>query len=125
MFAPEDPTLQANYEIDPMRSPYFQILQPQIGSDTWAEVGFVWVIGSSRTNAIESWYLYSAVADGGRQAVYSWPGYDASGRILGANLRLVPATAPAGQTPNTLKAYLERANGVSVTSIRGTMTAGE
>jgi hypothetical protein len=124
MFAPADPTAQPDFQIDPFRSPLFQILQPQIGSDTWAEVGFVWTIGSSRTNSTEHWYLYSTVTAGSPQAAYTWPGYDANGRVFGANLRLVPSIPPAGQTPDTMTAYLERANGVSLTHIRGTMVAG-
>lgn len=124
MFAPADPTAQPDFQIDPYRSPFFQIVQPQVGSDRWAEVGFVWTVGSSRTNAVESWYLYDTVTAGSPQAVYTWPGYDAAGQIIGAVLRLVPATAPPGESPDTLKVYLERTHGVSVTSIKGTMVAG-
>ena len=124
MFAPADPTAQPDFQIDPFRSPLFQILQPQINSDRWAEVGFVWTVGSSRSNAVENWYLYETVTPGGAQAAYTWPGYDATGRITGAVLRLMPATAPAGESPDSLKAYLERANGVAVTYLKGTIVAG-
>jgi hypothetical protein len=125
MFDPADPTAQPDFQIDPMRSPLFQILQPVAGGgDRLAEVGFVWTLGSSRTNSTEHWYLYDTVTAGSPQQAYTWPGYDSNGRIAGVGLRLVPATAPTGQSPDTLKAYLERSNGVSITYVRGTMVAG-
>jgi hypothetical protein len=123
MIRPDDPTVTADYQIDPYRSPYFQMLQPQVGSDAWLEVGFVWTIGSSRTNSQENWYLYDTVSDTAR-APYKWPGFLPTGGIVGLTLRLVPAVVPAGQTPTTLATYLQRANNVTLTYIQGTMVAG-
>lgn len=124
MFKPDDPTALPDYQIDPLKSPFFQILQPL--SEQWVEVGFVWTSGTSRTSSTENWYLYSSVTPGTSVArgAYMWPGYDASGRIIGAAIRLVPATPPAGATTDTLKDYLERSNGVTLTYIKGTMAAG-
>jgi len=128
MFQPNDPTListePADFQIDPIRSPYFQILQPD-PSDRWLEVGFVWTMGTSRTSSVENWYLYDRVPTGSALlAAYTWPGYDASGRLSGMNLRLVPATAPAGETPSTMTTYLQRNKGVSLTYVKGSMAAG-
>jgi hypothetical protein len=124
MFAPADPTTEPDFQIDPLRSPFFQILQPQGSPDRLQEVGFVWTIGSSRTNSQEHWYLYDTVTAGNPQAVYTWPGYDANGVIAGVGLRLIPATPPNGQSPTSMKAYLERTNGVSITYVKGTMVSG-
>jgi hypothetical protein len=124
MLRPDDPTAAPDYQIDPLNSPYFQLLQPQAGSDAWHEVGFVWTIGTSRTNATEYWYLYQTVSDASKRAPYTWPGYNASGAIVGIAMRFFPSTVPAGQTPQTLASYLERTNGVTLTYIQGTMTAG-
>lgn len=128
MFQPNDPTQSApdspDFQIDPYRAPYFQIVQPEVGSDRWQEVGFVWTMGTSRTSSIEHWYLYDSVPRGGELATYAWPGWDASGRLVGTHFRLVPATAPAGQTPSTLATWLERTKNVSITYIKGTMGAG-
>lgn len=127
MFEPSDPTASSpeavDFQIEPIRSPFFQILQPDPFGQ-WLEVGFVWTMGTSRTSAVENWYLYDSVPGGSTLAKYAWPGYDSAGRLNGADLRLVPATAPAGQTPSTLSSYLERTKNVKLTYIKGTMGAG-
>lgn len=123
MFEVNDSTDEVNFQIDPVRSPYFQLMQPI--DDRWVEVGFVWTSGTSRTNSVENWYLYDTVAPGDRtRAPYLWPGYNGGGRIRGMNLRLVPATAPAGQSVSTLKVYLERNNNVTLTHVKGVMSPG-
>lgn len=124
MIRPDDPTAMPAFEIEPVRSPLFQLLQPQVGSDKWMEVGYVWVYGTSRTNCTECWYLYDSAPAGTSFAAYTWPGYDATGKLLGTALRLVPATPPAGQDPTTMKGYLEKTNGVTVNYVVGTMSQG-
>ena len=123
MFQPDDPTAEADFQIDPVRSPYFQIMQKE--AELWVEVGFVWTSGTSRTNSIENWYLYDSVAPGDRtRRAYEWPGYNRLGRLLGTKLRLVPATPPTGVTVSELKVYLERNNQVTLTHVKGVVTPG-
>lgn len=118
------PAAELTFQIDPLRAPFFQILQPVIGEDRWIEAGFVWTAGLSPTNAIENWYLYATTAPDDRErAPYTWPGYK-SGTLVGATLRLVPATVPPGLNTGQLKEYLERENGVSITHIKAAMAAG-
>jgi hypothetical protein len=119
-----DPEIKSDsptFQIDPQRSPFFRVLQPQAGTDVWKEVGFVWTMGTSRTSSVEYWYLYNTVPTGSSLAPYTWPGYDASGRIFGANLRLVPATPPSGQTQYTLSHMLTVEKGVTLTSLSAQM----
>lgn len=113
-----------HFQIDPDQRPIFKLMQPI--NETWVEVGYVWAVGKSRTNSTEHWYLYSATPDGsaGRLAPYTWAGVDGTGRIAGISLRLDPTTAPADATPDTLKDYLEKQLGVSVTYVRGDMSKG-
>lgn len=125
MFQPNDPTAEPDFQIDTVRSPFFQILQIPQGSTQWAEVGFVWTIGSSRLSSTENWYLYDSTPTGTGLAPYFWPGYNVTGKLAGTGIRLEPATVPEGQTPATLKDYLQRSKRVTITYIKGTMAAGD
>jgi hypothetical protein len=126
MFQIEDPTAPPDYQIDPYKSPFFQIMQPTVGSDQWVEVGFVWTSGTSRVSSTENWYLYSNVpTTAAGKGNYTWPGYDTAGRLVGAVLRLMPATPPAGQDFTTIADYLARsAGGATITYVKGVMSAG-
>jgi hypothetical protein len=118
----EEATTVPFLQIDPQRTPMFRILQQASPAGAWCEVGWVWTVGASRTHSTEHWYLYASVAAGGAdRATYGWPGYDATGAVVGTTLRLDPATPPPGQDPGTFKAYLEREHGVTITYIKGTM----
>lgn len=122
MIQPDNPAMPT-FEIDSLNSPFFQILQPQAGSDRWLEVGFVWTIGASRTDCTEHWYLYSAAPAGSSFAAYQWPGYDASGRQSGASLRLVPAARPTVTDPAAMPALLQR-RGVTVFYVKAATSPG-
>lgn len=124
MFQAFDPTAPADFQIDPFKSPFFFLYQSQAGTDKVLEVGVVWVMGTSRTSSVENWYLYENVPDGSSLAAYTWYGYDATGRLAGGTLRLVPATPPAGETPESLTTYLQRTKGVSLTYVKATCAPG-
>jgi hypothetical protein len=118
----DKPADELTFQIEPLRAPYFQIMQPV--DDGWVEAGFVWTAGLSPTNAIENWYLYAATDPNDRErAPYRWPGYK-GGTLLGATLRLVPATVPPGLNTGQLKEYLERTNNVTITHIKAAMAQG-
>jgi hypothetical protein len=121
MIDPELTSDSPTFQIDPMRSPLFRILQPQAGTDVWKEVGFVWTMGASRTSSTEYWYLYNTVPDGSSLMAYTWPGWDANGRVFGASLRLVPTTPPAGLDQYSFATFLKKEKGVTLTGIAGTM----
>jgi hypothetical protein len=112
-----------SFEIEPLNAPLFVIMQPTQGGEGFSEAGYVWTVGSSRTNSQENWYLYETAGGSGLQA-YQWPGYDQTGRQVGTTLQLVPATWPAGQNPSTFKAYLESTKRVTVTYITAACRAG-
>ncbi|MFT3770611.1 MAG: hypothetical protein QM820_34735 [Minicystis sp.] len=122
-------TADVSFEIDPMRAPFFSVQQLQADTGEWREVGYVWTFGTSRTNSQEFWFLFDSVQEGDRgRAAYNWPGAEtrtAEGAIgiKGADLRLVPGTAPQGTGPSNLAAYLQRTYGVTLTSLRATVGA--
>ena len=118
-------TSELTFEIDPLRAPFFKILQPVIGEDRWAEVGFVWAAGLSRTNGIENWWLYDRTAEGDRErAAYRWPGFDANGRNIGQDLRLEPATPPPATSVSQMRDYLQRTYNVTLTHVKAAIAEG-
>lgn len=115
MFDPELQTDSPTFQLDPQRSPFFRITQPD-SAEVWKEVGFVWVIGASRTSSVEYWYLYNTVPAGSSMAVYAWPAANRAGAM-----RLTPVTPPAGQTQYTLPKFLAVEKGVTLTSVSATV----
>jgi hypothetical protein len=112
-----------DFQIDPYRgASLYQLLQGMTTTGEPIEVGYVYVTGSTRSDAIEHWLLYSSVDNGtgkaNRQA-YTWP--TGSPTPTGLNFQFVSAD-PAFD-PAAYKASLEK-DGVTVAYIKATCSPG-
>jgi hypothetical protein len=117
----QDPRL-LDLQIDPLKgAALYQLLQGTAPTGEPLEVGFTYVTGSSRLDAVEHWLLYACVDDQAIKAnkrVYAWP----SGSPQPVGLQFQFVRVDQALDPSRYKAEIEN-GGVKVVYIKATCTS--
>jgi len=112
------------FQIDPYKGAVlYQLLQGTATTGEPLEVGWAYVTGSSRLDAVEHWLLYASVNDQAMSAnkrAYAWP----SGSPEPVGLHFQFARVDHALDPARYKAELEEGGGVTVVYIKATCTPG-
>jgi len=110
-------------QIDPnLGFALYQLLQGTSPAGEPLEVGWAYVTGSSRLDAVEHWLLYASVDDDAikvNKRAYTWP----SGVVQPIGLNFQFVRSDAALDPAAYKAELE-GGGVQVVHIKATCTPG-
>jgi hypothetical protein len=113
----------ATFQIDPYKgAALYQLFQGAAPTGAPIEVGWVYVVGASRTDCVEHWLLYASVGDQAaltNKAPYTWPTGDAA--AVSIQFQFVETTGEPDMAKR--KAALE-ASGVAITHIKATCAPG-
>jgi hypothetical protein len=113
-----------DFQIDPtLGAALYQLLQGASPTGEPLEVGWAYVTGASRLDAVEHWLLYASVDDqaiASNKRAYTWP----SGVPHPVGLHFQYIRSDETLDPETYKATLEDGGRIKVVHIKATCTSG-
>jgi hypothetical protein len=113
-----------DFQIDPtFHAALYQLFQKATPTGELAEVGWAYVTGSSRLDAVEHWLLYASVDDQatqGNKRAYTWP--TGGEPPVGIHFQFVRADQTLD--PASYKASLEDGGRIKIVHIKATCSPG-